>query len=93
MAIGAATDPYQPAEGRYRLTRGCIEALAEARTPLTVITRGPLIVRDVDVLAEASAARSRHGQRQRRDDGRRRWPPGSSRASPRPASGCAPSGS
>jgi DNA repair photolyase len=54
VAIGAATDPYQPAEGRYRLTRGCIEALAEASTPLDLITRGPLIVRDVDVLAEAS---------------------------------------
>lgn len=54
VALGAATDPYQPAEGRYRLTRGCIEALGEARTPLSVITRGPLVVRDVDVLAEAS---------------------------------------
>jgi DNA repair photolyase len=54
VVIGAATDPYQPAEGRYRLTRGCIEALADVRNPLTIITRGPLIVRDVDVLAEAS---------------------------------------
>ena len=34
VAIGAATDPYQPAEGRYRLTRACIEALAEARNPV-----------------------------------------------------------
>jgi DNA repair photolyase len=54
VAIGAATDPYQPAEGRYRLTRGCVEALAAARTPIDLITRGPLVVRDVDVLAEAS---------------------------------------
>jgi DNA repair photolyase len=54
VAVGAATDPYQPAEGRYRLTRGCIEAFAEAETPFSIITRGPLIVRDVDVLAEAS---------------------------------------
>ena len=54
VAIGAATDPYQPAEGRYRLTRGCIEALGEARTPFSLITRGPLVVRDVDVLAAAS---------------------------------------
>ena len=54
VAVGAATDPYQPAEGRYRLTRGCIEALGEGRTPLDLITRGPLIVRDADVLAEAS---------------------------------------
>ncbi len=55
VAIGAATDPYQPAEGRYRLTRGCIEALAAARTPITLITRGPLVIRDIDVLAHASS--------------------------------------
>jgi len=54
VAIGAATDPYQPAEGRYRLTRGSIEVLAEARNPLSIITRGPLIVRDIDVLVEAA---------------------------------------
>ena len=54
VAIGAATDPYQPAEGRYRLTRGCVEALAEARTPIDLITRGPLVIRDVDVLVDAS---------------------------------------
>ena len=54
IAIGAATDPYQPAEGRYRLTRACLEVLARARSPFGLITRGPLIVRDVDVLAEAS---------------------------------------
>jgi DNA repair photolyase len=54
VAIGAATDPYQPAEGRYRLTRGCIEAFAEAGSPFSIITRGPLVVRDVDVLVEAA---------------------------------------
>jgi DNA repair photolyase len=54
VVIGAATDPYQPAEGHYRLTRGSIEALAAVRKPLSIITRGPLIVRDIDVLAEAS---------------------------------------
>jgi DNA repair photolyase len=54
VAIGAATDPYQPAEGRYRLTRACLEVLAEAANPLSIITRGPMIVRDVDVLAEAA---------------------------------------
>ncbi|MBA2475489.1 MAG: radical SAM protein [Actinobacteria bacterium] len=54
IAIGAATDPYQPAEGRYRLTRSCIERLAAARNPFSLITRGPLIVRDVDVLQEAA---------------------------------------
>jgi DNA repair photolyase len=54
VAVGAATDPYQPAEGRYRLTRACIEAFAGAASPFSIITRGPLIVRDVDVLAEAA---------------------------------------
>jgi DNA repair photolyase len=54
ISIGAATDPYQPAEGRYRLTRRCIEVLAAAASPFHIVTRGPLIVRDVDVLTEAS---------------------------------------
>ena len=54
VAVGAATDPYQPAEGRYRLTRACIEEFAEAASPFAIITRGPLIVRDVDVLAAAA---------------------------------------
>jgi DNA repair photolyase len=55
VSIGAATDPYQPAEGRYRLTRACIVELAHARTPFSIITRGPLIVRDTDVLTDAAA--------------------------------------
>jgi DNA repair photolyase len=50
VAIGAATDPYQPAEGRYRLTRACLIALAEFRTPASLITRGPMVIRDIDVL-------------------------------------------
>jgi DNA repair photolyase len=54
VAIGAATDPYQPAEGRYRLTRACVSALADAANPFSLITRSPLIVRDVEVLAEAA---------------------------------------
>jgi len=54
IAIGAATDPYQPAEGRYRLTRACLEVLAAAANPFSLITRGPLIVRDTDVLIEAA---------------------------------------
>ena len=58
VAVGTATDPYQPIEGRYRLTRGLLEALAEARTPASVVTKGPLVIRDVDVLA---AVRDRGG--------------------------------
>jgi DNA repair photolyase len=54
VAVGAATDPYQPAEGKYRLTRGCLEAFADASNPFSLITRGPMIVRDLDVLTEAA---------------------------------------
>ena len=54
VAIGTATDPYQPAEGRYRLTRGSLSLLADSGTPFSIITRGPLIVRDIDVLAAAA---------------------------------------
>jgi DNA repair photolyase len=54
VAIGAATDPYQPAEGLYRLTRRCLEVLAAARNPFSLITRGPMIVRDIDVLQQAA---------------------------------------
>jgi len=57
VAIGAATDPYQPVEGRYRLTRGCLEVLGAAANPFSLITRGPMIVRDLDVL-QAAAARA-----------------------------------
>jgi len=60
VVIGAATDPYQPAEGRYRLTRACIEALGAAATSIQLITRGPMIVRDIDVLA-AAAKRAKVG--------------------------------
>jgi DNA repair photolyase len=55
VVIGAATDPYQPAEGRYRLTRACIEVLRDASNPFAIITRGPLIVRDAELLADAAA--------------------------------------
>ena len=50
VAIGTVTDPYQPLEGRYRLTRRVLQAFADYDTPAGIITRSPLIVRDVDVL-------------------------------------------
>jgi len=58
VAVGTATDPYQPIEGRYRLTRGILQALAEARTPASIVTKGPMVVRDRDVL---TAVRDRAG--------------------------------
>jgi DNA repair photolyase len=60
FAIGAATDPYQPAEGRYRLTRACVEVLRDTANPFAIITRGPLIIRDAELLAEASAVADVH---------------------------------
>jgi len=56
VAFGTATDPYQPIEGHYKLTRRAIEVLARARTPIGLITKGPMIVRDIDVLQELSKA-------------------------------------
>ena len=50
VAIGTVTDPYQPLEGRYRLTRGILEALRDYDTPASLITRSPLVIRDIDVL-------------------------------------------
>jgi DNA repair photolyase len=55
VVVGTATDPYQPAEGHFRLTRGAVQTLGEARTPIGLITRGPLIVRDLDVLTFAAS--------------------------------------
>jgi DNA repair photolyase len=56
VALGTATDPYQPIEGHYRLTRRAIEVLARARTPIGLVTKGPMVVRDIDVLVEHSRA-------------------------------------
>ncbi len=51
VALGTATDPYQPAEGRFRLTRAVLEVLLEHAVPLGMVTKSPLALRDVDVLA------------------------------------------
>ncbi len=52
VAIGTATDPYQPIEGTYKLTRECLSVLARYRTPTSIVTKGTLIVRDLDVLGD-----------------------------------------
>jgi DNA repair photolyase len=52
VAVGTATDPYQPIEGSYMLTRRALEALHAGHTPAGIVTKGPMIVRDADVLAE-----------------------------------------
>ena len=55
VALGTATDPYQPIEGSYRLSRGVLERLAIAANPVGIVTKGPMIVRDRDVLQDLSA--------------------------------------
>src|SRR2546429_4595683 len=54
VAFGTATDPYQPIEGTYKLTRRCLEAFRDFRTPIGLITKGTMVLRDVDVLYELS---------------------------------------
>jgi DNA repair photolyase len=54
IAVGTATDCYQPIEGHYKLTRRSIEALLRARNPMGLITKGPMVVRDRDLLVELS---------------------------------------
>ena len=59
IVIGTATDPYQPAERRFRVTRGLLEVLAEHRgLEIVVITKSPLITRDLDVLSRIAARSS-----------------------------------
>lgn len=55
IGFGTATDPYQPIEGRYRLSRRALEALVERPWPVGLITKGPMVVRDIDLLRALSA--------------------------------------
>lgn len=52
VVVGTATDCYQPVEGRYRLTRAVLEALRDQYNPTHIITKGTMILRDLDVLAD-----------------------------------------
>lgn len=52
VAFSGATDPYQPLEAAYRLTRRCLEVCAGYRNPVTVVTKAPLVERDIDLLRE-----------------------------------------
>ncbi|HEX7048147.1 MAG TPA: PA0069 family radical SAM protein [Gammaproteobacteria bacterium] len=55
--FGANTDPYQPIEKRYTVTRDCLEVLADVKHPATIITKGNLILRDIDLLAKMARER------------------------------------
>lgn len=54
VAMGTNTDPYQRAEAKYRLTRGVLEALAERANPFSILTKSPLVTRDLDILIKAA---------------------------------------
>ena len=54
IGFGTATDPYQPIEGRYRISRGVLETLVERPAPVGLITKGPMVVRDADLLQDLS---------------------------------------
>jgi DNA repair photolyase len=56
VAVGTATDPYQPIEGHYQLTRRALAVLAETSTPASIVTKGPMVVRDIDLLSEIARA-------------------------------------
>ena len=55
-ALGTATDPYQPIEGQYQLTRGTLQALVAASSPVGLLTKGPMVIRDIDVLQDLMAS-------------------------------------
>jgi len=55
ISLGTATDPYQPIEGRYRLSRACLEAALDFRTPISIVSKGTLVLRDADVLEDLAA--------------------------------------
>jgi len=52
VLVGSVTDPYQPLEKKYKLTRGCLEALVESQWPVDLLTRSPLCLRDIDVFKQ-----------------------------------------
>lgn len=57
IAMGTNTDPYQPIEGRYRLTRAVLEVCLEARHPVTITTKSARVLHDLDLLAELARHR------------------------------------
>jgi DNA repair photolyase len=58
VAMGTNTDPYQWVEGRYKLMRGILEALRDAANPCSVLTKSPLLLRDLDLMREIAAVTS-----------------------------------
>jgi DNA repair photolyase len=52
LVMSGVTDPYQPIERKFRITRGCLEVLAKFRNPVAIITKNRLVTRDIDLLRE-----------------------------------------
>ena len=57
LALGTNTDPYQPVDRRFGITRRVLEVLAEARHPVTIVTKSNLILRDLDILSDMAQLR------------------------------------
>jgi DNA repair photolyase len=55
MAMGTNTDPYQPIEGKWRITRSVLEVLAETKHPVTITTKSDRVLRDIDILGAMAA--------------------------------------
>ncbi len=55
MALGTNTDPYQPIEGKWRITRSVLEVLAETKHPFTITTKSDRVLRDIDIIAPMAA--------------------------------------
>ncbi len=60
IAMSGVTDPYQPAEREFNITRGCLEVAAEAHQPIGIITKNALITRDIDLLSRMAAESTVH---------------------------------
>ena len=59
VCMSGVTDPYQPAERRFRLTRGCLQVLRDFRNPVGIVTKNHLATRDLDLLSELARSRLR----------------------------------
>ena len=55
LVLSGVTDPYQPAERKLQITRGCLDVLAQFRNPVAIITKNHLVTRDIDILRELAA--------------------------------------
>ena len=88
VAMGTNTDPYQRAEGRYRLMPGIVDALARSGTPFSVLTKGTVLARDLPRLRAAVGGRAGRARACRSRCWTGSCRPGSNRARRRPRPGC-----